>query len=199
MGIENPKQYTSEEIAKMEKSRTLSDAEILKHGAEYKIDEAGNKRLEITKIQHEAGMLLSEEQQEKNLLGERGLVLEIKKGIEEICKKRGLMPTRYFPGSGGPASGSGRVEPDLEGKPKGISYDERSDIAREISNVAKKACLNNGQDFDERRFNSLFRDAFWNVDGMLLVDLLRILGVKLDNADFEFEKTDPLPIKRIYR
>ncbi|KKU81895.1 MAG: hypothetical protein UY07_C0007G0049 [Parcubacteria group bacterium GW2011_GWA1_47_8] len=38
-----PKQYTSEEIANLEKSRTISDAELLKGGAEYSVDEKGEK------------------------------------------------------------------------------------------------------------------------------------------------------------
>ena len=38
-----PKQHTPEEIARIEKSRTLSDAELLKGGAEYAIDDLGNK------------------------------------------------------------------------------------------------------------------------------------------------------------
>ena len=44
MGMEKPK--TPEEIAKIEKSRTISDAEFLKDGATYIIDqESGGKRL----------------------------------------------------------------------------------------------------------------------------------------------------------
>lgn len=41
--FEQPKQYTSEEIAEMEKSRTISDAELLIGGAEYSINEKGEK------------------------------------------------------------------------------------------------------------------------------------------------------------
>ncbi|KKW22691.1 MAG: hypothetical protein UY65_C0018G0011 [Parcubacteria group bacterium GW2011_GWA2_51_12] len=44
---------TPEEQAKLEKERTLSDADLLKKGAEYKIDEFGEKRLEVTKKQLE--------------------------------------------------------------------------------------------------------------------------------------------------
>ena len=43
-----PKQYTNEEIAEMERSRTVSDAELLKNGAEYKVDDRDEKRLEVT-------------------------------------------------------------------------------------------------------------------------------------------------------
>jgi hypothetical protein len=42
---------TPEEQAKLEKSRALSDAELLKGGAEYVVDENGEKRLEVTKDQ----------------------------------------------------------------------------------------------------------------------------------------------------
>lgn len=48
MSQEQPKQYTLEEIAEMEKSRTISDAELLKDGAEYVVGEEGGKRLETT-------------------------------------------------------------------------------------------------------------------------------------------------------
>lgn len=39
--MEQSKQYTPEEIAGLEKSRTISDAELLKGGAEYVVDEKG--------------------------------------------------------------------------------------------------------------------------------------------------------------
>jgi len=46
MGIETPKQPTLEEQAKIEAERTLSDAELIKGGAEYVVDEeTGKKRL----------------------------------------------------------------------------------------------------------------------------------------------------------
>lgn len=41
--MEQPKQYTPEEIAQFEKSRTISDAELLKGGAEYAINKEGEK------------------------------------------------------------------------------------------------------------------------------------------------------------
>src|SRR4030043_1232050 len=43
--------FSMEEIEKNEKSRTLSDAELLKGGADYAIDNEGNKRLEATSEQ----------------------------------------------------------------------------------------------------------------------------------------------------
>lgn len=46
-------QRTPEEIAKLEESRTLSDAELLERGARYVVDEKGNKRLEVTARQRE--------------------------------------------------------------------------------------------------------------------------------------------------
>ena len=45
---ESPKKYTPEEIADLEKSRTISDTELLKDGAKYEIDEEGNKHLSAT-------------------------------------------------------------------------------------------------------------------------------------------------------
>lgn len=48
MNPEQPKEYTPEEIAKFEKSRTISDADLLRRGAEYKIDDSGEKRLDTT-------------------------------------------------------------------------------------------------------------------------------------------------------
>ncbi|MDO8429898.1 MAG: DUF4116 domain-containing protein [bacterium] len=47
------KQYTPTEMAKLEKDRTLSDAEFLKEGAEYKVREGGKKELELTEDQIE--------------------------------------------------------------------------------------------------------------------------------------------------
>ena len=45
MNSENPKQYTPEEIAQLEKSRTISDSRLLKEGAEYSLNEKGEKVL----------------------------------------------------------------------------------------------------------------------------------------------------------
>ena len=42
--MEGPKQKTPEEIAEIEKSRTISDAELLKGGAEYAVDEREEKK-----------------------------------------------------------------------------------------------------------------------------------------------------------
>ncbi|OHA79291.1 MAG: hypothetical protein A2747_02510 [Candidatus Yonathbacteria bacterium RIFCSPHIGHO2_01_FULL_44_41] len=48
-----PKQYTLEEIAEMEKSRTISDANLLIKGAEYFFDKKGEKKLDATNMQEE--------------------------------------------------------------------------------------------------------------------------------------------------
>src|SRR3989344_5223073 len=48
MNPEKPNQPTPEEIAEMEKSRTISDAELLEDGAEYVVDEEGEKILHTT-------------------------------------------------------------------------------------------------------------------------------------------------------
>lgn len=55
MNQEQPKQYTQEEIAALEKSRAISDIELLKGGAKYtlgeKVGDDGNKKLEISDLQ----------------------------------------------------------------------------------------------------------------------------------------------------
>ncbi len=51
-----PKQYTKEEIAELEKSRTISDAELLKNGAEYMIGDNGEKELLVNNKQKDAAM-----------------------------------------------------------------------------------------------------------------------------------------------
>lgn len=51
MNFKNSKSPSLEEMAKIEKQRTLSDAELLKGGAEYKFNEKGEKRLEVTEKQ----------------------------------------------------------------------------------------------------------------------------------------------------
>ena len=52
MNFERPlEEKTSEEIAALEKSRAISDVELLKEGAEYKIDKESKKRLELTQYQ----------------------------------------------------------------------------------------------------------------------------------------------------
>ncbi len=51
MSRETGPKYTPQKQAEIEKSRTLSDAELLKEGAEYNVNERGEKRLELTKEQ----------------------------------------------------------------------------------------------------------------------------------------------------
>jgi hypothetical protein len=53
MNFEQPSKPAPEEIAKIEKGRAISDAELLKNGAEYKINEKGEKRLDATDEQIE--------------------------------------------------------------------------------------------------------------------------------------------------
>jgi len=54
MSQEEPNQPTPEDQAKIETERTLSDAEMIKDGAEYVVDEGGDKRLEATSEQVES-------------------------------------------------------------------------------------------------------------------------------------------------
>jgi len=51
MGFETPKMLTPEEMAKIEKERTINDAKMLSEGADYVYDNKGNKRLEATELQ----------------------------------------------------------------------------------------------------------------------------------------------------
>lgn len=53
MKFEQPPMPSPEEMAKIEKERILSDAELLKGGADYKFDEKGQKRLDVTDEQIE--------------------------------------------------------------------------------------------------------------------------------------------------
>lgn len=53
MGFETPKIPSPEEMAQIEKERTLSDAKLLKEGTEYKFDETGQKSFELTEEQIE--------------------------------------------------------------------------------------------------------------------------------------------------
>ena len=48
-----PQQLSEENIGKIEKERVLSDAELIKGGAEYTFNEKGEKRLDITNEQEE--------------------------------------------------------------------------------------------------------------------------------------------------
>ncbi len=74
MSAEQPKQYTPEEIARLEKSRTISDAELLKGGAEYIIDENKERVLLVGKSQNE------------DLIKEHRIEQE-EKTTEELCQK----------------------------------------------------------------------------------------------------------------
>jgi len=72
MGFESPKMLSPEEMAEIEKERTLSDAELLKEGAEYKFDESGQKRFELTEEQVERARKEMEQELKK------------KEGMEEV-------------------------------------------------------------------------------------------------------------------
>ena len=54
MYIEGPKIPSAEEMAKMQKERVLNDAELIKDGAEYAVQDDGNLRLEATPGQIES-------------------------------------------------------------------------------------------------------------------------------------------------
>jgi hypothetical protein len=64
MGFETPKMPTPEGMAKIQKERALSDAELIKGGAEYVVDEKG-MRLDVTYEQiKEAEKEMKQENQE---------------------------------------------------------------------------------------------------------------------------------------
>jgi len=99
---ESPKKYTPEEIADLEKSQTIFEAELLKGGAEYEIDEKGHKHLVATEeqknklhsemerdIKNRQETIDENERQEKlwekifNLNLERGAIIRVKKRKED--------------------------------------------------------------------------------------------------------------------
>ena len=87
MSFEQPKIPSSEEMAEIEKERVLSDAELLKEGAEYKFDESGQKILELTEEQVECAKKEMEQD-----LGKR----ERKEGVNYIETEKGSV-YRYLP------------------------------------------------------------------------------------------------------
>lgn len=72
---------TPEEQAKIEKERTISDAELLKSGAEYVVNEEGEKRLEVTEEQRKDLTI-----EQKKLENEKKS-LEKKQKIQEILER----------------------------------------------------------------------------------------------------------------
>jgi len=64
MKFEKPSMPSPEEMAKIEKERALSDAELLKGGADYKFDEKDRKRLDVADEQIEKAR--GEMEQDKN-------------------------------------------------------------------------------------------------------------------------------------
>lgn len=92
-----PKQYTPEEMAELEKSRTISDAELLKGGAEYEVDENGGKKLRVTKEQ-EIGLDAEHRGElERKKFQERNAFFSDKekaarRQLIEICNEEALIP-----------------------------------------------------------------------------------------------------------
>lgn len=83
-----PKQYTPEEIAQLEKSRTISDAELLKGGAEYSINEKGEKE-----------NLLATDEQKYEVNGNQGRLERLLSMIKESGIHHGDRITVDTPGS----------------------------------------------------------------------------------------------------
>lgn len=87
MSFEQPKMPSSEKMAEIKKERTLSDAELLKEGAEYKFNEDDQKILELTEGQIEC----AKKEMEYDL-GKK----ERKEGVSYIETEKGSM-YRYLP------------------------------------------------------------------------------------------------------
>jgi hypothetical protein len=79
MKFEQPSMPSPEEMAKTEKERTLSDAELLKEGAEYKFNEGGEKSLNVTDEQVEAAR---EEMERSKALEKEQKMSELRKGLD---------------------------------------------------------------------------------------------------------------------
>ncbi len=67
MGIGEPKMPTPEEMAETQKQRALSNAELIKDGAEYRYDKKGNSTLGVTEEQKSTA---KKEMSQDKLLGE---------------------------------------------------------------------------------------------------------------------------------
>ncbi|MEK7136265.1 MAG: hypothetical protein AAB821_01610 [Patescibacteria group bacterium] len=78
--MERPKQKTQEKIAEIEKSRTISDAELLKGGAEYVVDTSGMKRLVLNTEQ----LYEAERNGGENIFSASHLFLQTPKKLQEI-------------------------------------------------------------------------------------------------------------------
>ncbi|MBI5817319.1 MAG: hypothetical protein HZB09_02740 [Candidatus Yonathbacteria bacterium] len=94
MNPEKPKQYTPEEIAEMEKSRTISDAELLKGGAKHMVGGDGNKRLEVSDLQLKT---LINREERKNRINEINAKIEnLERALNrlEYLQKEDVTPCR---------------------------------------------------------------------------------------------------------
>lgn len=80
MGFETPKMPSPEEMAEIEKARILSDAELLKEGAEYKFDEIGQKSFELSTEQIERARKEMEQELSKKESKEEVNYIETEKG-----------------------------------------------------------------------------------------------------------------------
>ncbi|MBI1755367.1 hypothetical protein HY250_03420 [Candidatus Azambacteria bacterium] len=99
MGIEEPKQYTPEEMAAMEKSRRISDAELLKDGAEYVVDERGKKRLELEsdeKIREIRSREFGERIHQEAEISQRDAAIYVLEDIEGFFRKSPLPLIEFY-------------------------------------------------------------------------------------------------------
>jgi len=85
MGIGEPKMPTPEEMAKLQKERTLSDSELIKDGAEY-VGEDNNLRLDVTdkQIEDAKGEMNAEKEAERREATLDTRIENLKRKFEEI-------------------------------------------------------------------------------------------------------------------
>lgn len=77
-------QFSKEQIAELEKTRTISDAELLKGGAKYEIDENSNKKLIPTDQQIESAGIEMNIDLDKNRTLVDKIKLAVKDGNKEL-------------------------------------------------------------------------------------------------------------------
>lgn len=162
--FEQPKQYTPEEIAQLEKSRTISDAELLKGGAEYEVNERGETS--ITPTAEQFNMMHERFVKEEGFLKERQKIFEerayfyntvseyVGKDIIDILSKGKYilrMPDNIGPGVANWRSDhfDPAINDLLEAlRAEYIKKIENSDLLREV-----KLRLKNGVDHHESLFD----------------------------------------------
>ncbi len=94
MGFGEPKMPTREDMAKIQKERTINDAELLKDGAEYQVDESGNSILTPTGEQFDSAKNEMGEAFHRENIGLKKENTELMEKNAELMKKLEDMETR---------------------------------------------------------------------------------------------------------